>query len=124
MTGPFPPESTNYRWVDAQGARREPCPMRSPWFLSAPLDVVVQEELVGVGAQGDRIELALALVGGPRLDDVRREDVAAQQELVVSFEGGEHLAQGARRRLDRGLLLRLELVEVLVDGRRRLDLVP
>ena len=42
---------------------------------------------------------------------------------MVGLEGVEHLAEAARGRLDLQRLLGLEVVEVLVDRRRRLDLV-
>ena len=55
------------------------------------LHIHVQEVLVGVGAQAHRAELVLPLVTDPRVDDVRGEHVAAEQEVVVLLEGIEGL---------------------------------
>src|SRR6266550_739014 len=52
-------------------------------------DVVVQVELPGVGAEADLVDLPLALVGEPGLDEVGCEDAARQQVLVVGLEGAE-----------------------------------
>lgn len=41
-------------------------------------DVVVELELVGVGAQAEAVDLDLALVGDPGVDEVGGEDVAGQ----------------------------------------------
>ena len=49
-------------------------------------DVVVEVELVGVGAQPDRVDLVLDLVVDPRLDQILGEHPARQQELVVVLE--------------------------------------
>ena len=46
-----------------------------------------------------------------------------EQVLVVGLELVEHVLQRARHLRDRGQLVRRQLVEVLVDRRRRLDLV-
>src|SRR5262249_54166000 len=53
------------------------------------LGVVVEEELVGYRAEPYRVDLALAFVIDPGLDDVTREHVAAEQELAVALERGE-----------------------------------
>ncbi len=37
----------------------------------------------------DRVDFALHLVSDPRLDHVRREDVAAEEKLVVVVERAE-----------------------------------
>ncbi len=50
------------------------------------LDVVIQLELVRVGPQANRVDLALPLVGEPRFDQVRGEDVAFREEVVIVFE--------------------------------------
>ena len=48
------------------------------------LDVEVQAELVGVRTQLQRLHLVDRLVPDPGVDHVGREDVAAEQELVVA----------------------------------------
>src|SRR5262249_37769580 len=96
----------------------------SSFYASASLlDVVVERELVRVRAQPDRIDLVLPLVLDPRLDEVGREHLALQQELVVLFEVVEHDVERAGKLLDLLLLRRGQLVEVLVDGLARIDLV-
>src|SRR5688572_4789576 len=91
--------------------------------VRAALDVVVQVEFVRMRTERYLLELPGPLVLDPVLDQIFREDVAPQQVLVIRLERVEHLAQAARRGLNLGRLLGLELVDVLVDRRRRLDLV-
>src|SRR5919106_242859 len=57
------------------------------------LHVVVQRELPRVGAQADGIDLLLALVLDPGLDQVLGEHVALEQELVVLLKGVEGVAE-------------------------------
>ena len=68
--------------------------------LLAQLDVVVEVKLVRVRAQGDRIDLALAFVADPLVDDVLGEDAAAEQEFVVGFQCIQHFGQAAGGALD------------------------
>ena len=86
-------------------------------------DIEVHLELVGVRAEADRVDLVLALPLDPRLDEVLGEHATLKQEVVVDLQGAEHLGQRAGDRLDLGVLLRGELVEVLVDRLRGLDAV-
>ena len=46
-----------------------------------------------MGPQAELVDLVLPLVGDPRLDEVRGEDVAAEQELVVLLQGDEGLVE-------------------------------
>ena len=73
--------------------------------------------------QRDRVDLVLALVRDVHVDEVLGEDAALEQEVVVDLERVEHLGQRAGEVLDPRLLLALELVEVGLDGLRRLDLM-
>src|SRR5207244_181751 len=89
----------------------------------AALDVEVERVLPRMGAQPYGVHLVLALVLDPRLDHVRRKDVALQQPIVRLLEVIEHDAEVAGELLD---LLRLggrQLVEVLIDRLARIDLV-
>ena len=54
-------------------------------------DIVIEEELVGVRSQTDRVGF-LALGADPHLQEVRREHVALQQERVVFFQQVQRLA--------------------------------
>src|ERR671927_255764 len=63
-------------------------------------DVVVELELVRVRAQLHGGDLVGALVVDPRLDQVRREDVADRQELVVGLERIEDGAERGRDLVD------------------------
>src|SRR6185295_2243549 len=67
----------------------------------------------------DRIELLLAFVTDPRLDQVGREDVPLQQERVVALERVDRLLERAGGRADAGLrhLLPCHLVDVAVKRR-------
>src|SRR5690242_10433392 len=68
------------------------------------LDVVVEGELVRMRAEPDRIDLVLPLVLDPRLDQVRREHVALEEEVVVLLEVAEHDVERAGELLDLLLL--------------------
>src|SRR6202022_257565 len=107
------------------------CP-DGPWSESArprsvtqlALNVVVERELVGARPNMDRQDLVLALEADPRVDQVGRENASLGEVFVVCLEAVDHRGQlGWRLRDVRGLFRR-QLVEVLVDGRLRLDLVP
>ena len=50
------------------------------------LDVVVEDELPRVGTEAHRIDLLLALVGDPGLDQIVGEDPSRPQEIVVGFQ--------------------------------------
>src|SRR5712691_173527 len=56
---------------------------------SFELHVVIQEKLIRMRPQAHRIHVLGALVRQPRLDQVRREHVALQQEVVVRFQRGQ-----------------------------------
>ncbi len=71
----------------------------------------------------ERLDLLLALVVEPGLDELRREDVALQQEVVVGLECVEGLLERSGELRDCLGLLGRKLVEVLVDGLVRLDAV-
>src|SRR3954451_17756371 len=86
-------------------------------------DVVVHRELVRVRPQTDRVDLVLPLVLDPGLDQVGGEHPAVDQVLVVGLEVVEDGVQRGRHLLDAQGLLGRQLVEVLADRRRRLDLV-
>src|SRR3546814_6980252 len=60
-------------------------------------DVVVEGELVGVGAQAQGVDLAGALVRDPRLEQIVGEDVAGAQEVVVGLERVERGLQRDRK---------------------------
>src|SRR5712664_833413 len=87
------------------------------------LDVAVEHELPWVRPKRHRVNLSLALVVDPGVDDVLRENAAFGQEGVILLQRVERLAKGAGHRLDLRLLLWLQLVDVLVDWLRRKDLV-
>src|SRR2546428_7546507 len=76
-------------------------------------NIEVERVLPRMRAEPYGVHLVLALVLDPRLDHVRREDIALQQPIVGLLEVVEHDAEVAGELLD---LLRLggrELVEVL-----------
>ena len=57
------------------------------------LDVVVQEELVGMGTEPERVHFLGPLVVDMHLDGVLGEHVALQEEIVVRLEVIERLIQ-------------------------------
>src|SRR6266550_3626334 len=100
---------------EAAGASRPP--------HSLALYVVVQEELVRMGPQRDRVDLLGPLVAQPRLDEVVGKDAPLEQERVVRLERRQRFAERARGVLHVLALLRLELVQIHVHRLGRLDLV-
>src|SRR5699024_7998644 len=84
---------------------------------------VVQLELRRSGTQPSDLDLLIALVADPRLDEVLAEDVADREEVIVLRECVEGLLERLRLELDALQLLRRQLVEVLVGRLRRLDAV-
>src|SRR5450759_4423089 len=85
--------------------------------------VAVEHELPGVRPKRNLVDLFLALVLDPGVDHVLGEHAAFEQERVVALKSVERLRQRARHLLDLGHLLAFELVDVLVEGLRRQDLV-
>lgn len=59
------------------------------------LDVVVEVELPRVGTETDGVDLVLALVGDPCLDQVVGENPAGLEELMVRFQGGQGFLERA-----------------------------
>src|SRR5712691_3612509 len=117
------------RHASAAGVAKPGCPgatrARRAWRSPGArrLYVEVERVLPRMRAEPYGVHLVLALVLDPRLDHVRREDVALQQPIVGLLEVVEHDAEVAGELLD---LLRLggrQLVEVLVDRLARIDLV-
>src|SRR5271166_501062 len=53
------------------------------------LNVIVERKLVGMGADPQGFDLVGLLVPDPGVDDVRGEDVTAEQEVAVSADGLE-----------------------------------
>src|SRR5205823_1962023 len=64
------------------------------------LDVVVEVKLVRMRAEGDGVDLALALEADPLVDDVLGKDAAAIQEVLVALQRVEHFTQAAGGALD------------------------
>jgi len=79
------------------------------------LVIEVQRELVRVRTQPKRVDLVLTLVVDPGLDDLRRENVALEEEGVVALEGLERLVERARRLRHILELLGSERIDVLVE---------
>src|SRR5690554_5532254 len=65
--------------------------VRGPVPAATRSDVEVELELVRVGALLDGGDLVLPLPGDPRLDQVRSEHVAFEQEIVIALQRVEHL---------------------------------
>src|SRR6267143_2243760 len=108
------------------GERRRRCCSPPPFLRLYPqfsLNVVVQEELIRMRPQRDRIDVLGALVADPRVDQVLRKYSPLGQEGVIGFERRQGLLQAPRRVLDVFALGRLQLVQVHVHWLGRLDLV-
>src|ERR1043166_4266916 len=60
------------------------------WIDSA---VVVEVELARAGTQPDVVDLVQLLVLDPRVDQVHREHVALEQEVVVGAQGVERAVE-------------------------------
>ena len=73
--------------------------------------------------QGHWRQLLFALVRDPGVDEVLREHAALQEEVVVCLKLAQHSVQGHWQLRDALRLLWRKLVQVLVHGLVRLDLV-
>ena len=101
------------------------------WFVGKPnhrhgnestarmpaLNIVVQAELVRVRTETERVDFALPFVVDPRADHVLREDVAAEEKLVIAFEVHERFVERARRLRNFGEFFRGKIVDVFVERR-------
>src|SRR5580700_1858252 len=76
--------------------------------------VVIEEELVRRRPHTNRIQLFVALELEPLVDGVLREDVAAEQKLVIALERCERLVEASRHLRHVLQLLWAEGVDVLV----------
>lgn len=85
------------------------------------LRVVVEVELVGVGAQPHLVHLLGPLVIEPRFQEVAGEHAALQEEFVVLLQGVQDLVQAAGYLLDARRLLGRELVDVSLQRLARVD---
>ena len=70
-----------------------------------------------------REDFVLSLEGDPGFDEVLREDTTGEKELVVVLQSNEGFLQGAGNLRDSFCFLGGQLIEVLVNGLVRLDLV-
>src|SRR5262249_24282687 len=84
--------------------------------------VVVEEKLIWMRAQGQRIKL-LALVGDPHVQKVLSEDIALQQEIVIALQGLDRLIQTAENLRHFGHFFRRQFVEVLIHWLAGIDLI-
>src|ERR1022692_3165714 len=83
--------------------QRKYYPLAGRYLAGEPagcLDVVVELELVRVRAEPDGVDLGGALVGDPRLDQVRGEHAAVEQVLVIGLQGVQPLVQRPRHLRD------------------------
>src|SRR3989337_307243 len=110
------------RNVPGGGPQKGPRPFRPVRREGWNSAVEVEEELVRRRPHLDGVDLGVDLVLDPLLDDVRREDVALEQEVVIVLQGLQRLLQRARRGRDVGQLLGGEGVDVLVERLAPVDL--
>src|SRR5262245_52636698 len=87
------------------------------------LNVVIEVELVRVGAQRDRIHLFFPLVTDPSFDHILGEDVALDQKCMIGLQRVECLLQRARRRSYASGFLERKVVKVFIDGLPWIDTV-
>src|SRR5690242_17961065 len=106
-----------WRLVEDGGGHLHRPPPPSSSYTTCRLDVVVQEELVRMRPQRHGIDLLGALVRDPRVDQVRREHPALEQEGVVGLQRGERFTQGPRGVLHVLALFGLEVVQIDVHRR-------
>jgi len=67
-------------------------------------------------AEPQGVDFVLGLVPDPSVDHVGREDVAAEQVVVVLAQGGQGLVERAGRRGDVLQLFRRQVIDVLSNG--------
>src|SRR5260221_11696396 len=86
--------------------------------------VVIKKELIRMRPQVYGRQILRPFHLHPCLDYVRSEHVPLEQEIMVLLQRGQHLAERAWSILDAAAGASLELVQIRVDGRWRLDLLP
>src|SRR5581483_3901225 len=86
-------------------------------------DVVVQLKLVRMRAKADGVDLGLALLRDPGDGELDGEHAAGLQEVLVGFERVARRVERPRNLRHLGELLRRQVVEILVDRRRRFDAI-
>src|ERR1700737_424965 len=92
------------------------------FWLRSLLQVEIHEELVWMRAQPQGVILFL-LQFDPVIDEVLREDVAFQEELVILFKCFHGSQKGIRNSRHLGEFIRWKLVEVLVEGIARVNTI-
>src|SRR2546425_1075772 len=85
--------------------------------------VVIEEELVGMRPECDRVDILGPVHREPDVDEILREDATVEQEGMVGLQRRQRFLQGSRRVFHVLPLRRLELVQIHVHRLRRLDLV-
>src|SRR4030042_90774 len=99
----------------------------SLWLtLLSSLAIEVERELPGRGPHADGVDFGPHLVFDPGVNHVRGEDVALEQKFVIFFQAAQRLFQAARGLGHVPEFLRVQAVDVLVQGRpgRKLLLDP
>src|SRR2546421_12568815 len=91
--------------------------------LTTLLDVKVHAELKRVWAHPQGLNLALALVSYPAINQLRREDIAFQEEGMIVFERLERFIQRTRKARHVLQSFGREIVDVLVERLARIDAV-
>jgi hypothetical protein len=81
-----------------------------------PLRVEVELQLVGVRPCADGLDVSLAFDADPAFDELGAEDVALEEEVVVSGEGIEGLAEAGGQLADLAGALRRQGEDVVVYG--------
>ena len=81
-------------------------------------------QLVFQWGRGKPLHLDLGILEVyPRLDKVISEHIAFAEEVMVFFQGFQGLIKGSRDLFYQGMLLGRQLVKVLIDRIRRLNVV-
>jgi hypothetical protein len=87
------------------------------------LDIVVEEELIGMWTKVHGFQLMLPFIFDPYLYKIVGEYVTPKEIIVIPFQRVQDLTEGTRCRLDLGGLLGRQVIEILVDGLSWMDLV-
>src|SRR5438093_6683940 len=87
-------------------------------------NVEIESEFPWMRPQPNGIDLVLAFVVDPGVDQILGEHAAFEQKAMILFQSIEDDVQGAGKLLDLRRLFGLELVQINIHRLARIDLVP
>ena len=111
------------RGVSVDWTKKAPAIRRRLFWGDWKLNIVVESELPRMGPQINGLHFVFHFVGDPVFDDVRCKHITLQQIVMIGLKCPQDFPQGTRRLRHLGQFFRRQIVNVLVQGLARIDLV-